>query len=134
MTNSVITLSKSDSLWLMVDAAGFEPPFFTIRLWSLPRGVVTRIHLNKRYASITPPHGLPQSQHSEVHLRLLCGAGWSRTTDTGIFSPLLYLLSYCPSGGRNFIWNGVAAINLHYFGLNALSTSYRLLRQLLHQK
>jgi hypothetical protein len=30
-----------------VDAAGFEPPFFTIRLWSTPRGYVTRIRFKK---------------------------------------------------------------------------------------
>ena len=28
------------------------------------------------------------------YLVFICGAGWSRTTDTGIFSPLLYQLSY----------------------------------------
>ena len=27
-----------------MDAAGFEPPFFTIRLWSVPQGLLTRIH------------------------------------------------------------------------------------------
>jgi hypothetical protein len=33
-----------------------------------------------------------------------CGDEWNRTTDTRIFSPLLYQLSYITDGGKSIIF------------------------------
>ena len=37
---------------------------------------------------------LQTKKPSEINLKAFCGISWNRTSDTRIFSPLLYRLSY----------------------------------------
>ena len=48
---------------------------------------------------VTPPEPLPPIELDEIDLS--GGQGWNRTTDTRIFSPLLYRLSYLAPGRRS---------------------------------
>ena len=45
-------------------------------------------------AAVQKCSGEVKQRHLEVISRCVGGQGWIRTTDTGIFSPLLYRLSY----------------------------------------
>ncbi len=40
------------------------------------------------------PIGMKEIKKPCRNDRVLCGAGWTRTTDSRIFSPMLYHLSY----------------------------------------
>ena len=99
-TDSLTVLGYNSGIWRWVQDSNLRSKWMDDRLatcWFQP---LTQLNIWLRRKDLNPrpsgyePDELPNCYHPAIYKKINGGLSWNWTSDTRIFSPLLYLLSY----------------------------------------